>query len=123
MGVLWNSIQSVLVVVLIMILGFVLRRAGWFDDKFAGTISKFIKNIALPASIFVSVLSRLTRGQLGSFAGYLAYAFLAVIIGYLIAFALVKIMRVRPGRKDFHQCDRQRQHDFHWVTFEHCVVR
>lgn len=99
MGVLWNSIQSVLVVVLIMILGFVLRRAGWFDDKFAGTISKFIKNIALPASIFVSVLSRLTRGQLGSFAGYLAYAFLAVIIGYLIAFALVKIMRVRPGRK------------------------
>lgn len=99
MGVLWNSIQSVLVVVLIMILGFVLRRAGWFDDKFAGTISKFIKNIALPASIFVSVLSRLTRGQLGSFAGYLAYAFLAVIIGYLIAFALVKVMRVRPGRK------------------------
>lgn len=99
MGVLWNSIQSVLVVVLIMILGYVLRRTGWFDDKFAGTISKFIKNIALPASIFVSVLGRLTRGQLASFAGYLAYAFIAVIIGYLIAFALVRIMKIRPGRK------------------------
>lgn len=99
MTVLWNSIQSVLVVVLIMILGYVLRRTGWFDDKFAGTISKFIKNIALPASIFVSVLGRLTRGQLASFAGYLAYAFVAVIIGYLIAFALVRIMKIRPGRK------------------------
>ncbi|MFC6164598.1 AEC family transporter [Lactiplantibacillus dongliensis] len=99
MAVLWNSIQSVLVVVLIMVLGYVLRRTGWFDDKFGGTISKFIKNIALPASIFVSVLSRLTRGQLVSFSGYLAYAFLAVIIGYLIAFALVKLMHVKPGRK------------------------
>lgn len=99
MGVLWNSIQSVLVVVLIMVLGFILRRTGWFDDQFAGTISKFIKNIALPASIFVSVLGRLTLGQLSSFAGYLAYAFLAVIIGYLIAYALVKILRVRPGRR------------------------
>lgn len=82
-----------------MVLGFILRRQGWFDDKFGGTISKFIKNIALPASIFVSVLSRLTRGQLVSFSGYLVYAFLAVIIGYLIAFALVRIMHVRPGRK------------------------
>lgn len=82
-----------------MILGYVLRRQGWFDDKFGGTISKFIKNIALPASIFVSVLSRLTRGQLASFSGYLVYGFLSVIIGYLIAFLLVRILKVRPGRK------------------------
>lgn len=99
MAVLWNSIQSVLVVVLIMILGYILRRQGWFDDQFGGTISKFIKNIALPASIFVSVLSRLTRDQLASFSGYLVYGFLSVIIGYLIAFLLVRILKVRPGRK------------------------
>ncbi|KRO28397.1 AEC family transporter [Lactiplantibacillus fabifermentans] len=99
MSVLWNSIQSVLVVVLIMALGYILRQTGWFDDAFGGTISKFIKNIALPASIFVSVLSNLKRSQLASFSGYLGYAFLAVIIGYLIAFSLVKLMKVKPGRK------------------------
>ncbi|HAT53820.1 MAG TPA: malate permease [Lactobacillus sp.] len=99
MAVLWSSIQSVLVVVLIMILGYVLRRRGWFDDKFGSTISRFIKNIALPASIFVSVLQRLTRGQLVSFAGYLLWTFIAVIIGYLIAFLLVRVMKIRPGRK------------------------
>lgn len=99
MAVLWNSIQSVLVVVLIMVLGYILRRSGWFDNNFAGTISKFIKNIALPASIFVSVLSRLSRDQLSSFSLYLVYAFISVIIGYIIAFALAKIMKVRPGRR------------------------
>ncbi|MGY5340311.1 AEC family transporter [Levilactobacillus spicheri] len=99
MTVLWNSVQSVLVIVLIMILGYVLRRRGWFDDQFGGTISKFIKNIALPASIFVSVLSRLSRDQLVAFSGYLVYGFLSVIIGYLIAFLLVRILKVRPGRK------------------------
>ena len=75
-----------------------------------------LSKISLSTSI-LDQRSRLTRGQLGSFAGYLAYAFLAVIIGYLIAFALVKIMRVRPGRKGIFINATQRQHDFHWVTF------
>lgn len=99
MGVFINSIQSVLVVVLIMLLGYVLRKTGWFADTFSKNISKLIKNIALPASIFVAVLSRLTRGKLVSFGSYLIWGVISVVIGYLIAFALVKIMKVRPGRR------------------------
>lgn len=99
MGVFINSIQSVLVVVLIMLLGYVLRKTGWFADTFSKNISKLIKNIALPASIFVAVLSRLTRGKLVSFSSYLIWGIISVVIGYLIAFALVKIMKVRPGRR------------------------
>lgn len=99
MAVLWSSIQSVLVVVIIMALGYILRVKGWFADSFGKNISKFIKNIALPASIFVSVLQRLTRGTLVSFSSYLIWGFLAVIIGYVIAFILVKVLKVQPGRR------------------------
>ncbi|MEJ6400047.1 AEC family transporter [Nicoliella lavandulae] len=99
MGVLWSSIQSVLVVVLIMALGYILRNTGWFADSFGKNISKFIKNIALPASIFVSVLTRLTRDKLISFSSYLIWGIVSVVIGYIISFILVKVLKVRPGRR------------------------
>ncbi|HRL34963.1 MAG TPA: hypothetical protein PLK27_09390, partial [Neisseria sp.] len=56
-----TAVESVLSIVLIIALGFYLRNKGWFADSFAGNISKLIMNIALPASIFVSVLTYLTR--------------------------------------------------------------
>ncbi|WP_105956986.1 AEC family transporter [Apilactobacillus quenuiae] len=99
MDVFFTSIQSVLVVVLIMILGYVLRKTGWFADTFSKNISKLIKNIALPASIFVAVLNKLTRDQLVGFSSYLIWGIISVVIGYIIAFALVKIMKIRVGRR------------------------
>ena len=59
-----TAVESVLSVVLLIALGFVLRQRGWFADTFAANISRLIMNIALPASIFVSVLTYLHCGQL-----------------------------------------------------------
>ena len=56
-----TTVESVLSVVLLIALGFVLRQRGWFADTFAANISRLIMNIALPASIFVSVLTYLHR--------------------------------------------------------------
>ena len=61
-----TAVESVLSVVLLIALGFVLRQRGWFADTFAANISRLIINIALPASIFVSVLTYLHRDQLAA---------------------------------------------------------
>lgn len=50
-----TSVSSVVVIVLMMALGYILRKNGWFDDSFSSNISKLITQIALPASIFISV--------------------------------------------------------------------
>ncbi|XIF20089.1 MAG: AEC family transporter [Acetilactobacillus jinshanensis] len=68
MLVLWNSIQSVLVIVLIMALGYVLRKKKWLADSFGDDIARLILNISLPAAIFVTVLEKLSRGKLASFS-------------------------------------------------------
>ncbi|MDG2940966.1 AEC family transporter [Exercitatus varius] len=90
-----TAIESVLSIVLIIGLGFYLRQAGWFADTFAANISKLIMNVALPASIFVSVLTYLNRDKLMS----LSDGPLSVVIGYLISWFLVKVLKVRPGRR------------------------
>ena len=94
-----TAVESVLSIVLIIALGFYLRNKGWFADSFAGNISKLIMNIALPASIFVSELTYLTRDKLMALSDGLIYGALSIVFGYLIAWLMVKVLKVRRGRR------------------------
>ena len=94
-----QSLESILPVIILILLGYVLQIRKWFDVSFGDNISKLIMNIALPASIFVSVLKYLTLKSLLSLTGALVYTFLSVIIGYIFAYILVKIINVPVGRK------------------------
>ena len=76
-----------------------MKEKKWFSDSFSGNISKLIMNIALPASIFVSVLKYLTLKSLLSLTGALVYTFLSVIVGYIFAYILIKIINVPVGRR------------------------
>ncbi|MCI2170396.1 AEC family transporter [Schleiferilactobacillus perolens] len=99
MTALFTSVQSILTIVVIIALGYILRQKKWFDDNFAGTISKLLMQVALPASIFTSVLKRLTLDKLVSLSSGLVYGFGGVILGYIVAFILVAVLKVRPGRR------------------------
>ncbi|UOO82968.1 AEC family transporter [Uruburuella testudinis] len=94
-----TAVESVLPIIFIIALGFYLRNKGWFADSFAGNISKLIMNIALPASIFVSVLTYLSRDKLMALSDGLIYGALSMAIGYLAAWLMVKILKVRRGRR------------------------
>lgn len=94
-----SSVSSVVVIVLIMALGYLLRRTGWFADTFSGNISKLITQIALPASIFISVQNNLTRGSLLNLFANLLVPAIGVVISYIIAFILVKVIKVPVGRR------------------------
>ena len=94
-----QSLESILPVVILISLGYILQIRKWFDVSFSDNISKLIMNIALPASIFVSVLKYLTLKSLLSLTGALVYTFLSVIIGYIFAYILVKILNVPVGRR------------------------
>lgn len=94
-----SSISSVIVVILIIALGYTLRIKDWFADTFSGNISKLIMQIALPASIFVSVQKNLTKDSLGQlFEGMLIPA-LGVFLTYIIAFLLIAMFRIPAGRR------------------------
>ncbi|VEB23783.1 AEC family transporter [Avibacterium volantium] len=94
-----TALENILSIVLIIALGFCLRHKGYFADSFTGNISKLIMNIALPASIFVSVLSHLTRGKLFSLSDGLIYGSIAILLGYIIAWLMTKFFNIRAGRK------------------------
>lgn len=76
-----TSLASVAEIIIVIALGFYLRSKGKFDDHFKGSISFLIMNIALPASIFVSVSKYLTRDKLIELSGGILYAVISGSIG------------------------------------------
>ncbi|WP_367342660.1 AEC family transporter [Limosilactobacillus sp.] len=99
MSVFLTSVSSVVEIVLIMALGYILRRNNWFADSFGGNIASLITKIALPASIFMSVMKYLTKDKLMSLGIGIIFPALAVIVSYLVAFLAVKLFKIRPGRR------------------------
>ena len=99
MTIFLSSISSVVVIVLIMLLGYILRIKKWLADDFAANVSKLIVQIALPASIFISVQNNLTRGSLLGLLEDLVVPLIGVIISYLVAFGLEKVLKVPVGRR------------------------
>lgn len=94
-----TSLTSVVELLIIIALGYWLRSSGKLGDQFKGNISYLIMNIALPASIFVSVLKYLTRDKLFGLTGGLIYAIICFALSYLFAWFLCKVLHIRKGRR------------------------
>lgn len=99
MSLFLTSITSIIPIIAIIVLGYILQVKGWFGDAFGSNLSRLIMNVALPASIFVSVMKYLTLDKLISLSGGLLYTFVAFILGYIVAYIAVVLFKVRPGRR------------------------
>lgn len=94
-----TSLESIVPIIALIVLGYFLQVKGWFHDDFGNDLSKLIMNVAMPVSIFVSVLKYLTLEKLISLSGGLVYTFVAFVLGYIVAFLSVKAFKVAPGRR------------------------
>jgi malate permease and related proteins len=95
----FESIESILIIVIIMAFGYFLQKKGWFDDNFPKTISKLTIEFALPLDLFYSVQKYLKDVPLLSISSALVYPCIAVGMMYFLALFLVKLLSIRSGRK------------------------
>ena len=94
-----TSIESIIPIIAIIVLGYILQNRGWFGENFGANLSRLIMNIALPASIFVSVMKYLTFDKLLTLSEGLIYTFGAFVLTYISAYICVKLFNVRMGRR------------------------
>src|SRR5699024_9439423 len=94
-----TSIENILPIIFIIAIGFCLSEERWFGPGLGGYGSKLVMSIALRASMFVSFLKYLTLETLSAVARGLVYTFGSVILAYIAAFIVVKLFKVRPGRR------------------------
>jgi malate permease len=94
-----TSIESIIPIIAIIVLGYILQNRGWFGENFGANLSHLIMNIALPASIIVSVMKYLTFDKLLTLSEGLIYTFGAFVLTYISAYICVKLFNVRTGRR------------------------
>ena len=51
MEIFLTSIQSIVPIIVIIILGYFLQVRGWFQESFGNDLSKLIMNVAMPVAI------------------------------------------------------------------------
>ena len=93
------SVSSIVEIVLVIILGYWLKSSNKIHDSFKGDISFLIMNVALPLSIFISVLDNLPVKKIASLSSGLLYVLCSFVLSYVVAMILVKVCHVRQGRR------------------------
>ena len=94
-----TSLGSIFPIIVMIAIGYILRKRHWFHHTFSENVSKLITNVALPCSIFYSVLKYLDINVLKELSNRLIFTFASVIIGYITAYIVIKIFKIRRGRR------------------------
>ena len=94
-----TSLGSIFPIIVMIAIGYILRKRHWFHHTFSENVSKLITNVALPCSIFYSVLKYLDMNVLKELSNRLIFTFASVIIGYITAYIIIKIFKIRRGRR------------------------
>ena len=91
------AINAVTPIVAMVVLGYLLKKAGFIDEKFAKQANKLVFRVFLPVMLFSNVY------KVGSFAeldyGYILYAAVASIAIFLLAFPVVLAVTKKPERR------------------------
>lgn len=94
-----TSLQSIIPIVLLILLGYILKGRGMFNPTFSGNLSRFIMSVALPAGVFVSVLHHLHTSDIWNLRYGMLVVVLTYVIAYIVAFIMMKMLKVPKGRR------------------------
>ena len=94
-----TSLQSIIPIVLLIALGYILKGRGMFNDTFSSNLSRLIMSVILPAGVFVSVLHHMQTSDLWNLRYGLLVVGLTYFVSYIVAFIMMKMLRVPPGRR------------------------
>lgn len=64
MGVFYNAVSGVLIILIMIALGFILARNDWFDSKMTSMIARLVTQVALPAYMISTIMEKFTAQKL-----------------------------------------------------------
>lgn len=103
MEIILNALQSVLSIVIMIALGYYLTRKGLFNEGVSVLFSKLVVNVSLPALMVSNLLTTFNREKLYSAGKGIIIPFASMLICYVIAVAVAKLIKVKPERRGIFQ--------------------
>lgn len=94
----WNSVQAVLLILMMVAVGYIFGRIGWLKKEHKSFISKFIINLAVPCVCLENILSNFTPEMLKEAGPLLLVPALYEVFAYIVAYALGKLLKLKKER-------------------------
>ncbi len=87
-----DSVNIVLPIFLLVVLGYILKRLRFASDKFYEEAEKFVFNIALPCQLFLSVAFKDGNTDSINYTGLIIFCVVSVTVAFLIGLLVVPLI-------------------------------
>lgn len=94
-----NAIQSIFSIVIMIIIGYVLMKKGWFDDKTPTLLTRLVTNISLPPLMISTLMANFDRETLLKSGSGLLIPFISIGICYILSKIIAKAINVKYERR------------------------
>ncbi len=100
----FSSVGSILSIVIMITIGYVLSKKGWFDEQTAKTFATLVTNVALPAYMVWNLTGTFDKEKLLSLEDGLIIPFVSMLACFAIGYIVSKAIRVSPDRQGTFRC-------------------
>jgi len=94
-----SALDSVLSIILMIVVGFVLAKRGWFDEAASALITRLVVSLSLPAYMISNLMGGYDRAKLIAMLPGLPVPFAVMLVCLAVATALALAFRMPPGRR------------------------
>ena len=91
------AVNAVLPIILMVALGYTLKRCGFMNEGFAKMANRIVFRILLPAMLFLNIYKIEDMGNVDLF--YIFYVFLALVIIFIVALPLCLLLTKKAERR------------------------
>ncbi|MCH4124121.1 MAG: AEC family transporter [Levilactobacillus sp.] len=99
MAVFIRSVSGVLIILVMIGLGYVLSRRGWFDDQAPKLIARLVTQIALPAYMISTITAKFSAETLKRTLPDLRFPVISMLIMFGLSIVAFHAFRIKPGHR------------------------
>lgn len=94
-----DSVQGVLTILLMILVGYWLTKKGWFDEKASALLSRIVIGISLPALMVSNISSSFDKEAILRLGPGVIVPLVTILSSYGLAYLLGMILRLPPKRR------------------------
>jgi len=99
MAVFIRSVSGVLIILVMISLGYVLSRRGWFDDQAPKLIARLVTQIALPAYMISTITAKFSAVTLKRTLPDLRFPIISMLIMFGLSIIAFHLFRIHPQHR------------------------
>lgn len=97
--ILLNSMQSILTLLLMILIGYVLTSKGWFDEKISSLFTKLVINVSLPLYMVSNLMSTFNKDKLSHLASGFIFPFIIILTSYCISMLVAAVLKIDKNKR------------------------